>query len=506
MRLPDRSIDAVLDIGAPGLTYFDRYVPLFEDWTGGRLPGELDVADLRELYDQQRGLDLTLLDAARRQLGQHLGVAADEVDKQRGGLAALPQAVRGSTADRAGATLGAHLDRAQRDLAAMHRVQAALTDAIEVIQRAVRVKSDYVAGLDPVGAAGDTGPNQIGGMIYLARTGHRHPIFPMFGMTDADAAEWLDTVFVPEVVGRVASFVEQCETTTALVTEAYQTVAAAMAAVDDSVYPTPDASVGSVVVEPAGAVPAERDPIPLRWEPTVPGSTATTEAELPRGDGAGAVGSVSAVPGPAPAAHGVVDISRVLGGLGGAVEVAAEAVAKVIEQTAPVICEAVADAARIVGDALDPSAPDSSAAQPSLEATGCPDHMPGPNHTADRVVESAPTGPPPDQTASPAPEVSAPLETAVPLETAASPETAVPPEISAPPGPGRPEPVVPEPVVPEPAACAVPGTVVSEPAGPEPAGPEPAGPEPAAPELSAPAAGAGAAVDVGAELAEAGPL
>ncbi len=535
-------VDAMLDGAERGLGYFATFVPLFEDWTDGQRPADVDQARLRALYDEQRGLDLGVLAAGRDQLGRQLGIAAQEAENQRAGVGALPDAWRDSAAaDRAATALGAHLDRADTDLAAMRDAHATLSTAVDAIHAVMQLKAEYVDALGNVGTVGDAGPKQIAGMIHLARTGRRHPIFPMFGMSEQDATEWLDTVFVPEVTSRVEDFVAQCRDTATALEQIYRNVVEAMQAVDDSAYPgldDPAAASGDCdcashpgtmpgVYSPGAGVPTVHgpdSPLGSRSE-TLPGSgaqappgadttagtgTATgtgtamspmlsaspvlpdTGPEVPTDPATADVRAPETPPQQQPDARGrVVDIGQVLEGLGGAVQVVAGAIVQAAEQVAPVIESVVHDAAQRVGDLLD-GHPDTDGL-PDPEAPA-PVPVDAPAASARFELNGRTLRLEPDSGGSlnlaVADPTGAVTSYALTLDPAGTPvltrDTApsCEPEPSA--GAVQPPPVAGSPTAPRLDLSAGPEPAAPEPVVPEPAAPEPVVPEPAATELAVP--------------------
>ncbi|MEV0687904.1 hypothetical protein AB0I35_28960 [Nocardia sp. NPDC050378] len=281
-----KSIDSLLDDGAPGLQYFEQLGPRYVDAFGG----SFDFYELVRPYDNERQMNITKLDAAAVAVRQLLTTADAEVAAQQSAAQSMQSGWQGAAAEAAAAQLGRIATMAGEDRDAVRNFEVALTAAAAQIPGLVKAKADTVlklmdgsvdkyvggnqkavptvGGLDPIGIdsvidGAKTGSGVLDSEL-TAMTSHRNSA----GVTDiADTTagienttsqeykdaikdickRWLSIVFMPDYNDKVRIFNDQCTTTKIAIENLFTAVETAAAGVVERGYP----SVSGTGVAPA---------------------------------------------------------------------------------------------------------------------------------------------------------------------------------------------------------------------------------------------------------------
>ncbi|MFI1462820.1 hypothetical protein [Nocardia carnea] len=253
MRTADTdSVDAILDVGAAGLRFFEVFVPRYREWTG-HTPTGGDYFALAAQYDQQRGMDLESLRNLATVLGEELdGRLGDQAATQPTRFGEVSAYWNGSpAADDArqfftatGATITSNIDL-------LRTVHSAATTAVNQIDSAVRTKADTIKNEFVPDTAAGKSPQQIDWFIDLAqgrgdtsqsvqdRLRSELPGYVEGSDPVAGCRTWLDKDFVPEIDAMVARFTTVCSQAHTAVTGAYEQLVTAVEGIDPSTFLSP---------------------------------------------------------------------------------------------------------------------------------------------------------------------------------------------------------------------------------------------------------------------------
>ena len=292
MSPTDRSVDAILDSGAVGLVYFENYLPILHrvtsdsSWT---YPG------LCARYDQQRGLDLGVLEADARLLTASVVAARAEVDHQDGLARTLAASWVGATGEAALADVRSDRTIGSQRAEGANQLSLAMAAAVDGIRGAVERKAIEIGQFDPVGngvsgwglvdgkpldvvvtidllATLDPGESMAWGSAS-AWIAHVSPFLPaVVAPIPADVPnalpaslapnpvplspeamlihakgvcdEWLRTVFAPLVTAACQHLVDICESIDGAVRDYLSTVAEVAESIDTRAFPTVDGGGG----------------------------------------------------------------------------------------------------------------------------------------------------------------------------------------------------------------------------------------------------------------------
>ncbi|MBF6179694.1 isoprenoid biosynthesis enzyme family protein [Nocardia otitidiscaviarum] len=274
-----RSVDEILDYGAAGLEYWERFLPLYER-AFGALPG-VGTRELQARYDEQRGLDLERLDAARNALADAVIGAERQWMAQLGVARRLPDIWAGRGGAAAREVVDGQQRRARGDLDIARAVVAAIDGVLDPLRQAVFTKAVRTVGL----------LERRGGDSTAVAIGGKSPgdIEAMLDAADEAATDWLRTTFKPDVERKHAEFTAMCADTDHIVVDNYRTVTTPMAALLDSPYPRPVApfepplpanETGTAPTQPADAVAPEAEE---GTTPATAGSSASPPGTPPTG-------------------------------------------------------------------------------------------------------------------------------------------------------------------------------------------------------------------------------
>ncbi|WP_306360427.1 hypothetical protein [Nocardia sp. CC227C] len=276
-----RSVDEILDYGAVGLEYWERFLPLYER-AFGALPG-VGERELQARYDEQRGLDLGKLDAARNALADAVIGAERQWMGQLGVARRLPDVWAGRGGAAAREVVDGQQRRARGDLDVAQAVVAVIDGVLDPLRQAVFTKAVRTMGLLER-RGGDGSAVAIGGKSS-------GDIEAMLDTADDAATAWLRETFKPDVERKHAEFTAMCADIDRIVVDNYRAITTAMAALQDGPYPRPVAPF-----EP---------PLPANETATAPAqSTGPVEPGAAAGTAPATAGSAASPPGtpPAPAA------------------------------------------------------------------------------------------------------------------------------------------------------------------------------------------------------------
>lgn len=140
-----KSVDDILDYGAPGLEYWERFLPLYD--RAFTAPHDIELSALQAAYDEQRGADLAKLDSARTELVQALDQSEAQWAAQCGVAQSLPSCWTSGAGGAALAMVVTQLRRAREDIDAARSAATAIGAAVEPLRQAVLTKAESVLGL-----------------------------------------------------------------------------------------------------------------------------------------------------------------------------------------------------------------------------------------------------------------------------------------------------------------------------------------------------------------------
>ncbi|MEE2062101.1 hypothetical protein [Rhodococcus artemisiae] len=210
----------LLDAGAPGLDFFAAYLPRAHR-VG--IAGRVTVDGLRARYDEQIGLDVSVLADDAAVLTRLVADLEGRVEEQTDGVHALRSAWRGDAGDLARDDLDRAVQRGAMLYEAVHALARACTGAVDGITRAVNEKSSAVGLFADMSVDGRT-PEDIDAIIAGARGGTEGPTAEQVALWCAEAGtpaarpdgvaawctQWLHEVFAPTITARIDRFIEVC--------------------------------------------------------------------------------------------------------------------------------------------------------------------------------------------------------------------------------------------------------------------------------------------------------
>ncbi|MFI5777221.1 hypothetical protein [Nocardia sp. NPDC051570] len=234
-------VDHILDAGAPGLRYFEHYLPLLYQATSIEGPS---YSDLCAHYDAQRMMNLVALGAVAGDLRRVLAAADAEWEVQSAQMRTLPSIWQGEAAAVTTDTLRGLVARSNDDRVAARNALRAIEFAIPALKSIIAGKANAVRALwDRTGGTIDgKNPGQISD---IARSADRpierlRAIFP--GTPDDDiarkCAEWLSGPFQQDVRDKLDIFGRACADCHAGVEGLYKVITDALAQMSDVPYPT----------------------------------------------------------------------------------------------------------------------------------------------------------------------------------------------------------------------------------------------------------------------------
>ncbi|QNG19584.1 hypothetical protein G4H71_16945 [Rhodococcus triatomae] len=309
----DAAVDEILDLGACGLEFFEKFLPIART-LGYTRPDEDLSSWYHRRYDWERGMDLRALSGDVDRLERAMRAATAEFEGQR----RAANTVRSAWTDDVGATaaerVGAQLGVQDSNLEQLDHLAEALAEVVRTLSTAVNAKALAVAALYAPTVQGYT-PERIGQLariVQLASTGAVGLLggaidaastwFPMLAGASSVPAEeavgrvqlWLAVNFRPEYERRREEFDAACASCREAVEEAYRIGAeVARGVVPSAGDPPPLVPASTPVTAPAFAAP-----VPAPGAPSapaeVPSAAALSAAGAGASGGAGSSGGVSA--------------------------------------------------------------------------------------------------------------------------------------------------------------------------------------------------------------------
>ncbi|MFE5289060.1 hypothetical protein ACFRAQ_29185 [Nocardia sp. NPDC056611] len=219
-----KTADQILDHGAPGLCYWEQFLPLYAKAFGE--PAGVNLTELYARYDEQRGLNLDEFDTARSELDKALADAESRFTSHHSVANSLPAAWTGPTGTEALALLNSQLRQARDDLDTLRTASTAIVAALDPIRDAILTKAERTRGLlEPT-------PD---GEAHITIEGRTPDAIGALGTADP----WLTATFRPEVDRQLAAFTATCAATADTVESHYRTIITAFEQVIDHTYPQP---------------------------------------------------------------------------------------------------------------------------------------------------------------------------------------------------------------------------------------------------------------------------
>ncbi|WP_067818873.1 hypothetical protein [Nocardia inohanensis] len=250
-----KTIDEILDYGAPGLQYWEHFLPLYEEAFGPCRNATL--SGLQAAYDEQRGTDLAKLDTTRGEMAKALENAETQWQLEQAVARDLTAAWTGGTGDQALAMLDAQLRRARTDLDATRTAAAALGEVIEPMRQAVLAKANATLGLLP---------QTSDGTVELTLGGKTPDDIDTLIADQSDP--WLTDTFRPDVEHKLDLFTTACATADAAFESHYGAVLFTLNQVVELPYPCPR----EIVLPPTATVPQSVTAPPAYSSSPGPGS------------------------------------------------------------------------------------------------------------------------------------------------------------------------------------------------------------------------------------------
>ncbi|WP_369638233.1 hypothetical protein, partial [Nocardia sp. JMUB6875] len=218
-----KGVDQILDYGAPGLQYWEHFLPLYTKAFGAP---HLTLTDLYARYDEQRGANLAEFATARTELDKALTEAESRWTAHQALTQSLPTAWTGATGTEALALMNSQLRQAREDLDTAHTASSAIAAALEPLHQAVLAKAEVtLALLEPT--ADGAGRLSIDG---------KSPE-DIDDLVSDGTDPWLTTTFRPDVDRKLTTFTAACTTTAQTFESHYREILTAFAQVIDHPYP-----------------------------------------------------------------------------------------------------------------------------------------------------------------------------------------------------------------------------------------------------------------------------
>ncbi|MFD6896597.1 hypothetical protein ACFWB0_18875 [Rhodococcus sp. NPDC060086] len=222
MSSPSARLSDMLDAGALGLDFFAAYLPRAHQ-VG--IAGRVTVEGLGSRYDEQNGLDVSVLADDAAVFTRLVADLASRIEEQTDGVRALRSAWRGDAGDLARDDLDRAVQRGAKVFDAVHALAGACTGAVDGITRAVAEKA-YEIGQFAGGSVDGRTPEDIDVIIAGARDDDAAgPTFeqvaswcaesgtpsPGPGSVAAWCERWLHEVFAPTIQERIDRFIATCD-------------------------------------------------------------------------------------------------------------------------------------------------------------------------------------------------------------------------------------------------------------------------------------------------------
>ncbi|MET8775639.1 hypothetical protein ABZV58_11505 [Nocardia sp. NPDC004654] len=285
-------VNKILDDGASGLLYFEKYLQLCLEAVKTTGPTYEAMA---AKYDMQRGMDLEALRRVSAGLKDALEAADSEWELQNSQLQILPSVWQGGAANAAITMMGDQVKRADEDRGQVRFALSAIDAAVLSIRSVIVTKAKTVDSFwDDANQGRIDGktPSDVYDIVQAARSGasedwgtnpfdsdqridHLRRIFP--GVSDDDMPrkcwEWVREIFYPDVKKKVDLFDGACNKAHQSIATLYGAITTALAKLDDDPYPRP--AVPTSPGNNPGPAPGPSTPGPSTPGPSTPGPSTT---------------------------------------------------------------------------------------------------------------------------------------------------------------------------------------------------------------------------------------
>lgn len=158
----------ILDMGAPGLRYFEYFAPLYRRCVSST---DIDRDKACELYDEQRDMDFWALRSDAATIGAAASTLSAKIIDQRNAWNTVDQIWTGKGAEAANSYVSGYLGQAQVAQGQVQKFGTVLAPAADALEKAVRDKAKVVADLY-ADSIGGKSPAQIDEIISYAQSGH----------------------------------------------------------------------------------------------------------------------------------------------------------------------------------------------------------------------------------------------------------------------------------------------------------------------------------------------
>ncbi|WP_067997533.1 hypothetical protein [Nocardia pseudobrasiliensis] len=292
-------VDHILDVGAPGLRYFEHYLPLLDEATSTCGTTYQDVC---AKYDAQRNMKLAVLSTVADGLKKALAAADTEWETHNTQARTLPSVWQGEAATAATEMMRGLITRSNEDRIAARNALGAIETAIPALKLIIAGKANAVRALwDRTGGRIDgKTPGQIYDIVQGAknsgmganpfdsdqRIDHLKAMFPGIDKDDIPnkCSEWLKGPFQQDVKDKLDIFERACANCHTGVEGLYKVITDALAQVSDAAYPKAEAQKRNVPPQPGlGPGPGPATTTPPETTPTSP--TSATPSATPISSG-----------------------------------------------------------------------------------------------------------------------------------------------------------------------------------------------------------------------------
>ncbi|MET8871080.1 hypothetical protein [Nocardia sp. NPDC004604] len=285
------TVKEMLDGGAPGLQYFEHYLPryvkVFAYFGYGKreLCGDDEYTKLCAKYDTERDMDLGQLDNISTTLEKIVSSLSEELNTQRRQRSALSTVWQGQAGDAALNMLDAQVKRAETDYDHATGISLTLKSTTAGLRSIVKAKAETVdkywnRSQPDIPDGNGLGRKEIDSLIEY---GYLQPNSKI----GEDAKKWLRETFVPHVEGTVTKFEELCKSTEDNIRRLYGDLEKALNTLDIGAYPMPaDTTVKPTTNDP-GPSPSSPGPSPSNpgSSPSNPGSSPSNPGTSPSNPG-----------------------------------------------------------------------------------------------------------------------------------------------------------------------------------------------------------------------------
>ncbi|MEE2034225.1 WXG100 family type VII secretion target, partial [Rhodococcus chondri] len=249
MNAPAGHLGRLLDSGAVGLRFFSGYLP-----HAHRLgvAGEVTAERLYERYDEQRDLDVSVLEADAAVLARLARDMEAHVEEQAGCVAGLTSAWSGDAGSAAHDVLGRAVGRGAELAGAVRSLAGTLAGTADGLVAVVTEKSGAAAQFADATIGGRTAAD-VEAIVAGAAGESGRPTAQQLAQWDAGGAavadpdavarwceRWLAEVFVPAIETAIEAFIRMCDDADRAVEELFDELAGSFDSLDP---PVPDAIV-----------------------------------------------------------------------------------------------------------------------------------------------------------------------------------------------------------------------------------------------------------------------